>query len=162
MFDDDDFKFQSLFTAGCITYWITFTSVCFQRWCVQQHHYSFAMITSVEGSILHSFDFLTEKHKLPLGPSVVPPQSDVPLCINSCCPRHGALRTAGWRCGAEPGTSATRLLSQLAVGSEECGAPCRGGSRGRSARQERGMWSSLLTSSCWLVMEAKAATLKEK
>lgn len=27
---------------------------------------------------------------------------------------------------AEPGPSAAKLLSQLEVGSEECGAPCRG------------------------------------
>lgn len=36
---------------------------------------------------------------------------------------------------AEPGLSAARLLSQLDVGSEECGAPRRGGRR--RSRQER-------------------------
>lgn len=66
------------------------------------------------------------------------PQSDVPLCINSCCPRHGVLRTVGWRSGAELGTLATRLLSQLAVGSEECGAPCRGGEESEGGGGVRG------------------------
>lgn len=60
------------------------------------------------------------------------------------------------------GSSTARLLSQLEVGSEECGAPCCGVWRGRSERWERGMWTSLLTSSCWLVMEAKVAMLYEK
>lgn len=37
------------------------------------------------------------------------------------------------RCGAELGPTTTRVLSQLAVGSKECGSPCHGG-----VRQQRG------------------------
>ncbi len=85
-----------------------------------QHHFSHAMIHRAEASIQTA-----SRSLCPL-----PSESDVPQCINICCPRQGVLRTAGRRSGAEPGTSATRLLSQLAVGSEDCGAPCRGGKEG--------------------------------
>lgn len=54
------------------------------------------------------------------------------MCINSCCSRHEVLQTVGRRSRAGLVGYKTGLLSQLAVGSEECGAPCRGGKEGEA------------------------------